>query len=91
VIALIGVDVLFWLVNRFTPVAGSIMVKSEEPCTKNVKERTMLGTILVVFLILALFGALPRWSHSRDWGYVPTGGVGLALLIVVILVVLGRL
>jgi hypothetical protein len=51
----------------------------------------MLGTILVVFLILALFGALPRWSHSRDWGYVPTGGVGLALLIVVILVVLGRL
>jgi hypothetical protein len=49
----------------------------------------MLGTILVVFLILALFGALPRWSHSRQWGYVPTGGVGLALLIVVILVLLG--
>jgi hypothetical protein len=53
-------------------------------------ERTMLGTILVVILILALLGALPRWSHSRDWGYVPTGGVGLALVIVVILVLLGR-
>jgi hypothetical protein len=51
----------------------------------------MLGTILIVILVLALFGALPRWSHSRDWGYRPTGGVGLVLLIVVILVVLGRL
>jgi hypothetical protein len=51
----------------------------------------MLGTILVVFLILALLGALPRWSHSRQWGYVPTGGVGVALLIVVILVLLGRI
>jgi hypothetical protein len=55
------------------------------------KEQTMLGTILVVFLILALVGALPRWSHSREWGYVPTGGVGLALFVVVILVLLGRI
>jgi hypothetical protein len=51
----------------------------------------MLGTILVVFLILALVGALPRWSHSREWGYVPTGGVGLTLFVVVILVLLGRI
>jgi hypothetical protein len=51
----------------------------------------MLGTILIVFLILALVGALPRWSHSRDWGYAPTGGVGLALVVVVILLLLGRL
>jgi hypothetical protein len=51
----------------------------------------MLGAILVVFLILALVGALPRWSHSREWGYYPTGGVGLILLIVVVLLVLGRL
>lgn len=51
----------------------------------------MLGTILVIFLILALFGALPRWSHSRQWGYMPTGSVGLVLLIVVILVLLGRI
>jgi hypothetical protein len=51
----------------------------------------MLGTILVVFLILALLGALPRWSHSKQWGYFPTGGVGLALVIVVILVLLGRI
>jgi hypothetical protein len=51
----------------------------------------MLGTILVVILILALLGALTRWSHSREWGYAPTGGVGLALLVVVILVLLGRI
>jgi hypothetical protein len=51
----------------------------------------MLGTILIVILILALFGALPRWSHSKDWGYAPTGGLGLILVIVVILLVLGRI
>lgn len=51
----------------------------------------MLGTILVVILILALLGALPRWSHSRNWGYYPTGGVGLILFVVAILLVLGRI
>jgi hypothetical protein len=50
----------------------------------------MLGTVLIVILILALLGVLPRWSHSRDWGYYPTGGVGMILLIVIILLVLGR-
>jgi hypothetical protein len=51
----------------------------------------MLGTILLVILILALLGALPRWNHSRSWGYAPSGGLGLVLVIVVILLVLGRL
>ena len=51
----------------------------------------MLGTILIVILILALFGALPRWSHSRSWGYYPTGGIGLVLTVIVILLLLGRL
>ncbi len=51
----------------------------------------MLGTILIVFLILALVGALPRWSHSKNWGYYPTGGLGLVLLIVLILLILGRI
>ena len=51
----------------------------------------MLGTILIVFLILALIGAFPRWSHSRDWGYMPTGGVGLVLAVVLVLVLLGRI
>jgi FtsH-binding integral membrane protein len=51
----------------------------------------MLGTILIAFLILALIGSAPRWSHSRDWGYFPTGGVGLVLAVVVVLVLLGRI
>lgn len=51
----------------------------------------MLGTILIVILLLALFGALPRWSHSRNWGYAPSGAVGLILAIVVILLLLGRI
>jgi hypothetical protein len=51
----------------------------------------MIVTIVVVVLVLALLGALPRWPHSRDWGYGPTGGVGLVLTIVIILLVLGRL
>jgi hypothetical protein len=51
----------------------------------------MLGTILIVILILALVGALPRWSHSWKWGYAPTGGLGLVLFIVVILLVIRRI
>jgi hypothetical protein len=51
----------------------------------------MLGTVLIVILVLALVGALPRWSHSKEWGYFPTGGVGLVLLIVLILLLAGRI
>jgi len=51
----------------------------------------MLGTILLVLLILALIGALPTWPHSRDWGYYPSGGVGLVLIILIILLLLGRI
>jgi hypothetical protein len=49
-----------------------------------------LGTILLIILILVLIGALPTWGYSRDWGYVPSGGLGLVLLIVLILVLMGR-
>jgi hypothetical protein len=51
----------------------------------------MLGTILIVILLLALLGALPRWPHSRNWGYYPAGGIGLILIIVVILLLLGQI
>jgi Protein of unknown function (DUF3309) len=48
----------------------------------------MLTTILVVILVLLLIGVFPTWPHSRDWGYYPSGGLGLILLIVVILLLL---
>lgn len=51
----------------------------------------MLGTILIVLLVLFLIGALPRWNYSRSWGYAPTGGLGLVLLVVVVLLLLGRI
>ena len=54
-------------------------------------ETLMLGTILIVVLILMLFGALPTWPHSRQWGYYPSGGLGLILLILIILLLTGRL
>jgi hypothetical protein len=50
-----------------------------------------LGTILLIVLILLLIGAIPRWSHSRNWGYGPSGGLGLVLVIVVVLLFMGRL
>jgi Protein of unknown function (DUF3309) len=49
------------------------------------------GTILLVILILALMGIIPIWPHSRSWGYAPTGGVGLVVLVLVILLLLGRI
>ncbi|HVM94329.1 MAG TPA: DUF3309 domain-containing protein [Terriglobales bacterium] len=51
----------------------------------------MVGIVLIVILLLALTGVVPRWPHSRNWGYGPSSGVGLALIIIVILMVLGRL
>lgn len=51
----------------------------------------MLGTILIVVIVLLLLGALPTWPHSRQWGYLPSGGVGLILLILLILMLFGRI
>lgn len=51
----------------------------------------MLGTILIVLLILMLIGAVPSWPHSRSWGYAPTGGLGLVLTVVVVLILLDRI
>jgi hypothetical protein len=51
----------------------------------------MFGAILLVLLILMLLGSLPTWPHSRSWGYYPSGGLGLLLAIVVVLLLLGRI
>ena len=51
----------------------------------------MLGTILIIIVILALLGALPSWGYSRDWGYRPSGGLGIILIIVVVLILMGRI
>ena len=51
----------------------------------------MLGTVLIIIVIFMLLGVLPTWPHSRRWGYCPSGGLGLVLLILVTLPVLGQI
>ena len=51
----------------------------------------MLGTILLILLVLMLIGAVPTWPHSRDWGYLPSGGVTLILLVVLVMMLFGRI
>lgn len=50
-----------------------------------------LGTILLIVVILMLIGAIPAWPHSRGWGYGPTGGLGLVLVILLVLWLMGKL
>ena len=52
------------------------------------RAKPMLGTVLLIILILMLLGAIPTWPHSRNWGYGPSGGLGLVLLIIIILLLL---
>ena len=51
----------------------------------------MLGTVLLVVLILMVLGALPTWPHSKNWGYFPSGGLGLVVVILLILILMGRI
>ena len=50
-----------------------------------------LGTILLIVLILILIGAIPTWPHSRGWGYGPSGGVGLVLVVLIVLLLMGKI
>lgn len=50
-----------------------------------------LGTILLIIVILLLIGVIPSWPHSRDWGYGPSGGIGLVLLVLVVLLLMGKI
>jgi len=48
-------------------------------------------TLLLVVVVLMLFGAMPTWRHSREWGYAPSGGLGLVVLVLIVLMLSGRL
>jgi Protein of unknown function (DUF3309) len=50
-----------------------------------------LGTLLLVILVLFLLGVIPTWPHSRSWGFAPSGAIGVALIVVVVLLVAGRI
>ena len=50
-----------------------------------------IGTILLIILVLMLLGSFPTWNHSRQWGYGPSGGIGLLVVVLLILVLLGKI
>ena len=50
-----------------------------------------MGIILLIVLLVLVFGSAPTWNHSRNWGYAPTGGLGLVLLIILVLLLMGRI
>ena len=50
-----------------------------------------VGTLLLIILVLALLGVIPRWSHSRSWGYAPSGAIGLILVVFVVLLLTDRI
>lgn len=50
-----------------------------------------LGAVLLIILVLFVIGALPRWPHSSSWGYYPSGGLGIVLIVVAVLVLAGRI
>jgi asparagine N-glycosylation enzyme membrane subunit Stt3 len=55
------------------------------------RRNAMLGTILLVILVLMLLGAVPAWPHSRNWGYYPSGGLGLVALVLIVLLLMGHI
>jgi hypothetical protein len=80
------------LLTRFRAVQELSIISPGKFEAARLKVRSkMLGTLLIILLVLALVGAVPRWGYSRDWGYYPSGGLGLVLLIVLILVLMGRI
>ena len=55
------------------------------------RKKIMLGIILIIVLVLALVGALPTWPHSKSWGYYPSGGLSLVVLVLIVLILMGHL
>jgi hypothetical protein len=66
-------------------------LKSAPQCGEFPLEGKMLRTVLLIFLVLVLLGSLPTWPYSTGWGYYPSGGLGLVLLIVIVLILLKKL
>jgi hypothetical protein len=68
-----------------------VVIVLAHPAASFKESRMSLGTILLIVLVLILAGVLPSWPHSRSWGYGPSGGVGLIVLVLVVLLLMGRL
>ena len=79
------------VVPSFTPkVKRSTLGPLNWPTGRRRTDMT-IGTILLILVVLLLVGALPTWGHSRSWGYAPSGGLGLVLVVLLILLVIGKI
>ena len=79
---------------RLCSVKGPVTPRLQRPRTEATlrgEAPVTLGTVLLIILVLMLIGAIPRWPHSRNWGYGPSGGLGLVLVVVIVLLLVGRL
>jgi hypothetical protein len=86
------VDPHLFVTGRFRPFKRYCRISDERDSgNSNPEGKNMLGTILLVVLILMLIGAIPSWPHSRNWGYGPSGGLGLVVVIIIVLLLMGRL
>jgi hypothetical protein len=90
VIARIRTIVIPWT-TQILPPAPQTEYKTIGEANSHNERQIMLGMVILILLILMLVGAFPTWPHSRSWGYYPSGGLGLALAVVVVLLLLGRL
>jgi Protein of unknown function (DUF3309) len=78
--------------SRANSAVSRLASKRSVPRGSVLLENTMsLGTILLIVLILMLVGAIPTWGHSKSWGYGPSGGLGLIVIVVVVLLLMGRI
>ena len=87
------VETVFDAINRKSPFRAAAVASSGRAPRAHFAERHImsLGTILLIVVFLLLIGALPRWSHSANWGYFPSGGLGIVLIVVLALFVMGRI
>jgi hypothetical protein len=79
---------------RFALVLVTPLTASEESLVAVrpiIVRRSFMSTILIIVLVLLLIGALPTWPYSSGWGYYPSGGLGLVVLVLVVLLLMGRL
>ena len=81
------------LTNHSAGIDRAYVRNAEAPEASNALGECLMtmSTLLIIVLLIILVGALPTWPHSRSWGYYPSGGLGLILLVVIVLLLMGRI
>jgi hypothetical protein len=72
-------------------IGGSYSDSFHDFSTKGVQLMISTSTLILIILLLLLVGAIPAWPHSKDWGYFPSGGLGVVLVVLLVLILMGRI